>query len=554
MSLSAKLNPLSSISRASLLAAAVTFIAYIPALSNGFLNWDDPSYVVQNERIRDLGPEFLIWVFTTPVIANWHPLTVISHAIDYAAWGLEPFGHHLSSVTLHSVNTFLVSVLSYRLISSTNFGAGPAIFASFITALLFGVHPLHVESVAWISERKDVLCMLFFLMSILFYLRYANKRNLYDYAVSLLFFAFSLMSKPMAISLPFVLLLLDVYPLGRTEKRGRVLIEKAPFFALSAVSGLLTLWAQNNAGAVATLELHPLQTRFWVAVSSYGAYLYKMIWPAGLAPLYTYPRAIEAVSLKYLGSLVVLVLLTAGSVMAFKRSKIFCVAWFFYLITLFPVIGIVQVGSQAAADRYTYIPALSPFLLAGIGAGWLYRKEAFRPVTLVVCSLLAFALMALTVKQVNIWKDSVTLWTYEIRVMGDVFTAYNNRAMAYLEFNQIDNALSDLNKAIVLRPGKADIYVHRGLIHNEKGDYIKAIEDFDKAISLSPSALVYNNRGISNKALGRFDRALEDLHAALDMDPGLAEAYYNIGLIYSELGEYEAALEAKAKASELGYK
>lgn len=535
------------------LAAALTFLAYIPALSNSFINWDDPAYVYSNEKIRNLNLSYLLWVFTNPSVANWHPLTMLSHAIDYAVWGLDPFGHHLGNIILHSLNTFLVAMLGYRLIEFRFGKNSRAVFATLVTALFFGLHPLHVESVAWVAERKDVLSMLFSLLAINSYISYASASKRSGYAFSLIFFILALMSKPMAVSLPLVLLIIDFFPLERFRQGFiRPVVEKIPFFIFSGVSSLLTIWAQKAGGAISTLETYPITVRLWGAVKAYVFYLYKTIAPIHLSPYYPHPVNINPVSIEYLGSLIVFIGITVFCAVTFKKYKAFTAAWLFYVITLIPVVGIVQVGGQAAADRYTYLPMLSIFLLAGAGAGYLFNSRTKMIITIAAaCVFVVFG--ALTIKQLSVWKDPLTFWSYVLEENPETALAYINRAMAYEDVGRLDEALIDYTKSLELKP-RAGTYNNRARIYHAKGDYQKAIEDFNRAIAMNPSfAEAYNNRGLTYRALGDSGGALADFATALKINPRLGAAYNNISIVYSDIGDFQASAAARLKATELGY-
>jgi hypothetical protein len=384
------------------LAASVsllTFLVYLPALLDGFVqNWDDGDYIINNPAIRSLNPNLLKWAFLRSYAANWHPLTWLSHAVDYALWGLNPLGYHLTNNILHAVNAVLVLLVTKHLLDyvrrvgrqEASLPDGQALAAAGVTALLFALHPLRVESVAWVSERKDLLCALFFLLSIRSYIFYAaggffgagnahtdkspktyTYRNKH-YLFSLTFFVLALLSKPMAVSLPLVLLILDWYPFRRRGFPKAVLAEKIPFFLLSLFSSVVTMVAQSTAGAMELLAFVPLKTRLLVAAKSLVAYLWKMALPFHLAPFYPYPKEVSILSLSYLFPVFFLAGVTAGALFAAKRNRLWLAVWAFYVITLLPVLGIVQVGEQSMADRYTYLPCLAPSLLAAMGAVKLY--------------------------------------------------------------------------------------------------------------------------------------------------------------------------------------
>jgi protein O-mannosyl-transferase len=433
-------------------AALITFIVYLPVLNNDFLlTWDDNGYIVRNPYIRSFDLGLIKWAFTDFTTGNWHPLTWMSHALDYAIWGLNPAGHHLTSIIFHAVNTFLVTLLTIELTAalrerkipdahSPSLDEPSTWIAAVVAGLLFGLHPLHVESVAWASERKDLLCALFFLLSIAAYLNYVrgadsaagvkkvapqffNKH--YLYAVG--FFIFALSSKSMAVTLPLVLLILDWYPLNRMRQGksiGTLLAEKLPFISLSLVFSILTVAAQEKGGAMGSLEYTSLSTRVLVGSEALVSYLGKMIWPATLSPFYPYPNP-ETVSLwtfEYGLAVVLVVGITALCLGMVRKHRLWLSVWSYYVVTLAPVLGIVQVGSQSMADRYTYLPSLGPFLATGLAAAWVVKKinmirkgrTAARIVGVAVAVSLFVALSYLTVKQVGIWKDSTRFWFYII--------------------------------------------------------------------------------------------------------------------------------------------
>lgn len=516
------------------LVALLTFIIYLPALQNGFINWDDGVYVYENPNIQKIDLELIKWVFSIKANPTWHPLTLFSLSIDHAVWGLKPFGYHLTNIALHAFNTFLVFFLAYRLVDiglgfqdSTINATRFTISVAFITALLFGIHPLHVESVAWISERKDVLYAAFFLLAILNYIKYVSngsQKHVF-YLISLLLFILSLMSKPMAVSLPVVLLIFDYYPFKRFEVEGakKILIEKAPFFLISILSSVITIWAQGAGGALSPLEKIPLLGRIAVASRAYIFYLIKMVLPINLMPYYPYPTGSFLFSVEYLGSIVILLIITCVAISFFKKNILFCAVWLYYIATLIPVIGIVQVGPHAAADRYTYLPSLGPFLLIGVIVVTLYERTSKknRMAIIVVLLLVSVLLCNKTIKQIAIWRDSITFWNY-------VIDRYDKSALAY------DN---------------------RGTSYESLGNYQEAIIDYGKAIELNPrNKNYYNDRGIAYLKMGKYMAAAIDFGVAIELDPNYADAYYNLGLAYQRLGNDKQALVYFNKEAELNRK
>jgi protein O-mannosyl-transferase len=554
------------------LVALLTFIVYLPALRNGFIEWDDIRYIVENPDIRTFDAAFLRWAFLDFHISNWHPLTWMSHALDYALWGLNPLGHHLTSIILHAVNTALVVVLAQKLFETarerTPQNAAPSflndrtiLVAAGVTGLLFGIHPVHVESVAWVAERKDLLCALFFLLSVL---QYANAARRMGHGAermrltssatlsALFFFLLALMSKPMAVSLPLVLLLLDWYPLGRIGS-GKTLqtaiIQKLPFFALSLASSIVTLLAQRTGGAMASTDVVPLALRTLVATKSLVAYLGKMLLPTRLLPFHPYPKDVSITSFEYLSACVLVILITAACVVLVKKQRIWLAAWVYYVVTLLPVLGIVQVGAQAMADRYAYLPSLGPFLIAGSGVAWASaairerwgsgRHHFFSAVVLLVVVILS----SVTVRQIKIWQDSIVFWTYEMDNAPEATIAYVNRGIAFMKLGQFDKAIRDYTEAISRKPSDYKAFYNRGVLFAELNLISQAIDDYSNVIALKPSYYdAYNNRGVLYEKLGQFDRAVADYSSAISLNPSNSRAYVNRGLAYDRAGLPERAL------------
>ncbi len=493
-------------------------MVYLPALRNEFVYWDDNLYIFENPNIRSFDAGFFRWAFLGFPVSNWHPLTWISHALDYALWGLNPLGHHLTNIVLHAVNTALVVMLALKLLEfvrerSAQKGTGSflnnrtILIAAGTTGLLFGIHPVHVESVAWVSERKDLLCALFFLLSVLAYANAvrrmghgAERIRLTSGALlpALCFFILALMSKPMAVSLPVVLLILDWYPLNRIRSFKTIWaagVEKLPFILLSLLSSLFTILAQSEGNSMASLEFVPLSTRMLVAGQSLVVYIQKMLLPLNLMPLYTYPKDVSLFSFKYVSTLLLVMGTTAICAGLARKRKFWLSAWCFYVITLIPVLGIIQVGNQPMADRYAYLPSLGLFLLAGAGVAWISEKALrekqqgffLRGFSVAMALLLVCFLSILTVKQTAVWKDSLSLWTYVIeKEPGKIPLAYNNRGMVFYKAGVFDKAIADFDRAIGMDPEYAKAYYNRGSTYDKMGELDKAIVDYRKTISLDP--------------------------------------------------------------------
>jgi len=570
------------------LVALLTLIIYLVTLKNDFVLWDDYIYIYDNPHIRSLGMTFFRWSFFDFYEANWFPLTWLSHALDYAAWGLNPLGHHLTNIIFHAVNTFVVVLLMIGLLESRKEPAMSSeapgfltermiLIAAGITGLLFGLHPLHVESVAWVSERKDVLCALFFLLTISVYIKYVSVREHQTtkkktksfvfrkyYFLSCGFFILALLSKPMAVTLPVVLLILDWYPFQRIQSFQtfwQAVVEKIPFLVLIPFSSIITILAQRWGGAMRSTEIIPLSIRVLVGARALVVYLWKVLWPLDLVPFYPYPRHVSISSFEYLFAIVLVIGITAVCIVLARKQKLWLTVWGIYVVTLLPVLGIVQVGDQSMADRYMYLPSLGPFLILGLAAAWIWAKvnrlRRWRLVTKAsvagVAVLVFAALSFLTFKQIGIWKNSIDLWSYVIRKEPErVPLAYNNRGLAYGNEGLFKEAFEDLSTAIILDSSYDLAYSARGTVFGKMGLYARAIEDYNKAIVLEPgNYLVYNNLGIVYSKTGLYDKAAESFSKAIAIKPDEAEIYFNRGLAYSLQDQDDRALADYNKALEL---
>ncbi len=561
--------------------ALLAFFVYLPAFRNEFVNWDDDIYVYDNPHIRSLDAAFFRWAFLGFHISNWHPLTWMSHAIDYALWGLNPLGHHLTNIILHAINTGLVVVLVLKLFEiarersaqnepSAFLNDWTILITAGVTGLLFGIHPVHVESVAWVSERKDLLCALFFLLSVLAYANAvrrmghgAESKRLTPGALlsALCFFILALLSKPMAVTLPMILLILDWYPLNRIRSWREfwsMNAEKLPFFAFSLASSVLTVLAQRTGGAMAAMEVVPLFIRTLVATESLIAYLGKILLPINLIPFYPYPRDVSLFSFEYLSAISLIAGITAACMVMVKKQRIGLSAWGYYVATLIPVLGIVQAGGQAMADRYTYLPSLGPFLIVGLmsaavseKAQWAHQRGRVVSITAVLFILIS--LLSLTVRQIGVWRTSMDLWNYVIQKGPDEAPlAYYNRGQIYMNRGQFGEAIEDYSMAIRLNPAYQEAVYNRGLAFEKSGQPDRAVEDYERAISLNPSNYqAFNNRGVLYGAAGSYDKAIEFFTRALIIKQEYPDAYFNRGITHTLTNRRDLALADFNKAIEL---
>jgi protein O-mannosyl-transferase len=561
--------------------ALLTFIVYTVSLRNKFIDWDDPSYVTRNLHIRFLNIAFVKWAFFDFYMSNWHPLAWFSHALDYALWRLNPAGHHLTNNLLHAANTFLVvSCIALLLQTAKQRSASHTreflteraiLITAAVTGLLFGLHPIHVESVAWISERKDLLCAFFFLLSIIAYLKFAERQwtaagrsgpeSLFNkyYLLSLGSFALALLSKPMAVTLPMVLLMLDWYPLERiTSFRTCIsrIKEKIPFFIFSLGSSMLTVLAQQGGGAIKSVEFAPFSTRLLVAAKALVAYIGKIVFPVNFVPFYPYPSHPSLFSASY-GSAVLLVAgITVLCLVLAKTQKVWLSVCVYYGVTLAPVLGLVLVGKQSMADRYTYLPGLGPFLVIGLLVAWADSRIArdgraiARNTGDAAAALVLIILISLTVLQIGVWKDSIVFWSRVIRNFpSEAPFAYKNRGLAYAELKQYEMAMDDYNKSLSLDNTDHQAFTARGALYGALGRPDKALEDFNTAVLLDPDFYeTYYHRALVSVSMGKLDDAATDLDRAISRNPFSERVLFSRASLYIKKGQLDKAIECLDKA------
>jgi tetratricopeptide (TPR) repeat protein len=563
------------------LLALVTIGLYWPATSHDFVNFDDNIVVTENVHVQNgLNLDSIKWAFFNPDVdlGYWQPLTVLSHIVNCQLFGLNPWGHHLTSVLLHAVNTVLVFVLLQQLMglrSNKSIGVttpqADATWRCAMVAALFGLHPLHVESVAWVAERKGVLSTCFGLLALIFYASYAqNKATLnplssvasakedqplgaakrsgdgstFNYILALLFFALGLMSKPMLVTWPFVLLLLDYWPLARFKSNRAWLLvaEKIPFFALMMATSIVTFAVMKQEGPVVSLKNLPLGARIGNALISYCRYLGKLFWPTDLAVFYPpsgkWPLAQVLLAGGLLLGITVMFILKRG------RYPFLLMGWLWFVGTLVPVIGLVQVGDQAMADRYTYIPLLGVLILTVWGAYELTRRWRHHEPALLVAGCMAIVLcLGLTRQQLGYWQDSETLFRHALAVTENNYLAHNNLGNALGMKDQTDEAINQFQEAIRLKPNYADAFNNLGVALDEKGQTDEAIRQFQEAIRLKPDDVaVHNNLGSALVEKGQIDEAIRKLQEAIRLNPDYAEAHNNLGVALNKKGQTDEAI------------
>src|ERR1051326_745971 len=533
-----------------LLALAVAAV-YLPAVFLDFTNYDDPYYVTENPHVRDgLSSEAMQWAFTHTCAGNWHPLTLISHQLDCDLFGLQAGGHHLMNVLLHAMNTVALFLLLRTLTD--------AIWRSAAVAALFGLHPLHVESVAWIAERKDVLSTLFGLLSLWAYAAYAKSgtsegRKRFAYlGASLSLFLAGLMSKPMLVTWPFVMLLLDYWPLRRLETRGDshlprgfggLIAEKLPFFALSGASCVVTFLAQREGTAVAPLQEISIGARALNAIISYARYIAKLIWPTGLAPIYPYvphwPRGDALIAT------LLFAVITGLSIWQWKRRPYLVTGWAWYLGTLVPVIGLVQVGNQSIADRYTYIPAIGLFVMVVWSmTEWVgnYPWRAMIARLAAIGSVTALALA--TQNQLMYWQNTETLFRHAIAVTTNNYVAWSSLGFYFADRHETRQAERCFHTALAINPRSFFAWNKLATILLDEGRYDEAMGACQMALSLNPQMpAAHRTLGLLLMKQGKAQEAIQQYEESLRFEPENASAHYNLANALAGQGEYQKARE-----------
>ena len=507
----------------------LTFLAYIPALSAGFVNWDDGDYAYNNIFIRSLSN--IKEILTTPVQGNYHPLTMLSLAINYAISGDNAWSYHLFNLIFHLVNCFLVFRLAMHL------SRGNLVIA-FTTSVLFGIHPMHVESVAWVSERKDVLYSLFFLAGLISFTKFVDTNARKQYLLTLLFCILSLLSKPAAVIFPVALFSIDI--LRKRKLELKLFIEKIPFLIPAFILGLATYTAQKAIGATTT-ELFPLGKRIFMGFYGIAAYFFKMIFPFNLGTFYGFPPTNEDLRTAYYISPLFFVVLAIAFFISLKKNRVIAFGIFFYLVNLVLVLQFLTVGSAIIADRYTYMPFIGMFYIIG----WIiYRYTGSKqPQAMWALVSVSFLFAILSFKQSSTWHDGATLWEQSIKAAPS-YKAYLNRATLLKDEKDYDRALEYFSQAIIYNPQMGDAaYIYRGNIYFERKNYDLAFEDYKKALSIKQEDVtVLHNIGVVYAYRNQYDSALKYYSLALAKDSTYKAAYNSRGVLYMNHEQYLEAI------------
>jgi tetratricopeptide (TPR) repeat protein len=516
------------------LLAAAALAVFWGALRCNFVNYDDPIYVTSNADVRHgLTAAGVAWAFETGAASNWHPLTWLSHMADVQFYGLKPAGHHLTNVLLHAANAALLFLILNAMTG--------AFWRSAVVAALFALHPLRVESVVWVAERKDVLSTFFWMLTVWTYFKFQTSNLKSYYAAAVLCFACGLMAKPMLVTLPFVLLLLDYWPLGR-RMRWELLIEKIPFFILAAVSSAVTFVVQRRGGAVSALTRLPLSARIDNALISYVRYLEKIFWPSRLAVLYPYPGHWPVWQVA--GAALLLAAITAGVIWRGRAQPYLAVGWFWFLGMLAPAIGLVQVGIQSMADRYSYLPMVGVSIMAAWGVSdMLAQRPGGRWILGTAGGVAIAACIVLTPLQVRYWRDSGALFEHAIEVTTNNFLAYNNLGNFLSDRKESEKAMLYYRSALQINPKYDKAYNNLGCALAELGHYQEATNQYIKALSVNPGFIeAHNNLGMALGNLGLTNGAMHEYRAALQINPNFAVAHDNLGTALLRKGRAGEAL------------
>jgi tetratricopeptide (TPR) repeat protein len=522
--------------------ALVVFAVFWPVSKCDFVNYDDLGYITTNQNIQHgITAESLKWALTTGHSSNWHPLTWISHMLDVQFYGLNPMGHHLTNLLFHIAN----AVLMFLLLRSMTKTLWPSAFI----AALFALHPLRVESVAWVSERKDVLSTFFWILTVWAYVRYTqtSAQRVKWFVLALFVYALGLMSKPMVVTLPFVLLLVDVWPLRRVgveqlrdfKRIAKLVVEKLPFVFLALASSVVTFFVQRKGGAVSSLQSLTLAERVENMFVAYARYVGKTFWPSRLSILYPHPG--HWPWLVVIGCFVIVVAITVLVMQQLRARPYLAVGWFWFLGMLIPVIGLVQVGIQSMADRYSYLPIVGLF----IATTWLAMEFVRVRSVLTTAAILAIGeCCVVTSIQISYWRDSDALFSHAVAVTTDNYLAYNNLGYYLSNKGQTERAMENYKKALEIKPNYEDAHNNLGFCLAGQGKPLEAIEEYKKALGINRHLTeAHNNLGNALSNIGELDTAIHEYRIALEENPQHSDAHNNLGIALAMKGQVDEAIE-----------
>jgi tetratricopeptide (TPR) repeat protein len=533
-----------------LLLGVITLALYNPVNRHPFANYDDDLYVTENVHVRQgLTADTFRWALTSTEQANWHPLTWMSHALDCSLYGLNPAGHHFTSVLLHTFNVILLFLL---LVWATG-RLGP----SLLVAALFAIHPINVESVSWVAERKNLLCTMFFFLALLAYGWYARTPSWQRYLAIAALFAAGLASKPMVITLPFVLLLLDYWPLRLVPEANfqtnqpqltcswpQLALEKLPLLALSAGSAWITMRVQHAGGAVRTAAEFSFRVRLANAVYAYAIYLWKIVWPARLAPFYPHPG--DSLTARQVLIAVLVLLVVTGIAWKYRRRRYLLVGWLWFLGTLVPVIGLVQVGDAAMADRYAYVPLIGIFIMIAFGAAdWAEQRQVVQWTAAPAAAVL-IALAFTTHRQIGYWQSNEDLWSHTLAVTKNNFVAEDNLGGALILENKEEEAYPHFVAAARINPRDPVSHSNLGTYFETHDRMREAVMQYEAAVASTSDptllAQTYANLGATRSALGETDQARSDFLQSLRFNPKQSHAWLGLGLLAQKQGKLDEAI------------
>ena len=528
----------------------ITFFCFSGALKNELTNWDDQQYIIDNPLVKSLSGENIIEIFSNNIMGNYHPLAVLSFAIDYNLFQLNPKGFHATSILIHLLNVILIFIF-FRLLTGQ-------VIVAFLTAMLFGIHPMHVESVAWVSERKDVLYTFFYLAALCTYIFFIKKqkRKWLFYGLTFLFFAFSLLSKGQAVTFPVVLLLIDYLIKRKFDKK--ILFEKIPFFIVSIAMGIVAITAQKESGAITEIPLFPLFDRILFASYAFLDYMLKLLLPVNLSAFYPYPIKVQSLyPLIFYASPLILLVLVVLFFRFIKNYREYVFGLAFFIVNIILLLQLLPVGGSIMSERYTYLSYTGLFFVVGNAFSKVWHSPSqkiskYKYFFAFILTIYIFFLGYSTINRIKIWKNSETLWTDVIKKNPAAVIAYGNRGSYYQKQGKLDLAMRDFNEALRLKPDHPETLINRSDIYRINGQYNLSIADCNKALEAKNNySGAYMNRGIAYCIVGRYDEAFSDFGKVISQDPKNANVYCNRGNLYDIKGFIDSAISDYSMAIKL---